>query len=464
MTEATTTAANAAVDYAHANRDTFLKGFMELLAIPSVSTDLAYKADIERCADWVVAEMTRIGLRNARKIATDGHPVIYGEWLDAGADKPTVLIYAHYDVQPIDPIEAWETPPFEPSVREGRLYARGAADDKCGVWGTLKTLEAMFGAHGTLPVNVKMFYEGEEETGSPNMEAFVTANKDLLKADIFILCDGGFDPEKLQTTYALRGIAALEVTVTGPGRDLHSGEFGGAVHNPLHMIGKIIGSFHDDSGRIQIPGYYDAVRGLTATEKTNLDAIWEPRLSELQERTGVKRFWAESLGSFAERVSGLPTLEVNGVWGGYQGEGTKTVIPSVGGFKITTRLVPDQNPQEIARKVQDYVESFATDTVTITTKVLALGWPVTLDFEGPIANALNKAYQTTVGTAPVWIRSGGSIPIGGMFQHALTVPLTSLGFGAGDNYHAPNEYVRLDDFFLAVDTLIHLLYNLAETA
>jgi len=454
--------AEKAIEYARANQEKVLSGLVELLRIPSISTDSAYKADIERCADWVVGEMTRVGLKYARKFATAGHPVVYGEWLEAGADKPTIVIYAHYDVQPVDPLDLWETPPFEPAIRDGWLYARGACDDKCGVWGVLTALEAMFAANGSLPVNVKLFFEGEEEIASPNMQPFVAANKDLLKGDLFILCDGPFEPDDPVLDYALRGVTAVEVKITGPDHDVHSGSFGGAVHNPLHLAGKIIGSFHDAAGRIQIPGFYEPVQPLSAAEKASLDAIWEPKVAELQARTGAPKFWAESQGSFAVRTTALPTLDVNGVWGGYQGEGVKTIIPSEAGFKVTMRLVPDQNPRDIARLFEEYIHSFATDTLKIATRVQSASWPCTLVYDGPLAEALNRAFLATCGKPIRWTRVGGSIPIGGMFQHELGVPMVGLGLGAGDKFHAPNEYLRLDDFSTAIETLIHYVYNAAE--
>ena len=262
--------AQKAIDYAHAHREPYMEGFQELLRIPSVSTDPSYKPELERCADWIVVEMGRIGFKNCRKIATTGHPVVYGDWLEAGADKPTVLIYAHYDVQPVDPLNLWETPPFEPSFRDGKLYARGAVDDKSGVFVNLKALESILNVDGKLPVNIKLFFEGEEESGSPNMHPFVAANKDLLKADLLVLCDGGFDKHLPTITYSGRGIVGAEVTITGPDHDLHSGVYGGVVHNPLHVVGQIIASFHDNEGHIRIPGYYDSVRDLSASELANL--------------------------------------------------------------------------------------------------------------------------------------------------------------------------------------------------
>ncbi len=454
--------AGKVIAYMRANQAAFLEGFKALLAIPSISTDPAYKAEMERCAAWIAEEMTRIGLQQARVIPTGGHPVVYSEWLEAGAGKPTVAIYAHYDVQPVDPLELWETPPFEASIREGRIYARGTCDDKCGVWGTLKVLEAIFAVEGKLPFNVKLMFEGEEETGSPSMEPFVAANKEQLKADVFVMCDGGFTPDDPELAYALRGIVDVEVKVSGPDHDLHSGEFGGVVENPLHVAGKIIGAFHDSTGRVQIPGFYDPVQALSKTEKANLDAIWNPREADLLKRAGVKRFWAETLGSYAERTTALPTLEVNGMWGGYQGEGSKTVIPAEAGFKVSMRLVPDQNPNEVARQFEDFVHSFESDTIQIQTTVQSAGWPFTMAYEGPIADALRQAFAATMPKPVRWTRIGASAAIGGMFQQQLGVPMVDMGLGTGENYHAPNEYQRLDHYDVALDTMIHFLYNVAE--
>lgn len=455
------TAAQPALDYAHTHRDAYLDGFKELLRIPSVSTDPAYKADLERCADWVVAEMTRIGLKNCRAMPTDGHPVVYGEWLDAGADKPTVLIYAHYDVQPVDPLDLWVTPPFEPTLREGNLYARGAVDDKSGVFVNLKALESIFATDGKLPVNVKLFFEGEEESGSPDMHPFVAAHKDLLQADLLILCDGEFDKNQPSITYSGRGIVAAEVKVTGPDHDLHSGMYGGVVHNPLHVVGKIIGSFHDDQGRIQIPGYYDAVRPMTATEQATLDQVWPLTSEHYLAKSGTNHYWAEALGSIPVRATAQPTLEVNGMWGGYQGPGTKTVIPSEAGFKVTMRLVSDQDPNVIADMFKQYVLGFASDTASIEVTTMAEGYPLKGLFEGAGVEVVQQAFEATLGKRALMERTGGSIPIAGMFQRELGIPMTHLGLGPGENIHSPNEYIRVDEFYLSIDTVIRLYYNCA---
>jgi acetylornithine deacetylase/succinyl-diaminopimelate desuccinylase-like protein len=456
------TAAQRALEHAKTQRSAYMSGFSELLRIPSISTDPNYKAEVARCADWVRDEMLRIGLKNCQTIPTDGHPVVYGEWLEAGADKPTVLIYAHYDVQPVDPLNLWVTPPFEPTERDGKLYARGSEDDKAGVWANLKAIESILAVDGKLPVNVKLFFEGEEESGSPNMHPFVAGNKELLNADLFVLCDGEFVRDQPSIVYSGRGIVAAEVTLTGPDHDLHSGTYGGTVHNPLHLAGKIIGSFHDDAGRIQIPGYYDAVRDLTAAELANLEQLWARTGPQFKERSGAAHFWGESVASTAVRATALPTLDVNGMWGGYQGPGTKTVLPSKAGFKVTMRLVNDQDPVEIGRMFKDYVMSFATETVSIEVSVPVAGYPFSTQFEGAGVEAVQQALVATVGKRALMERAGGSVPIAGMFQRELGIPMTHLGLGPGDNIHSPNEYIIIEDFYLAIDTAIHVLYNLTS--
>lgn len=452
-----------ALDYARANRRAFMDGFQQLLRIPTVSTEPVHEGDVQRCAEWLVAEMDGLGFDGCRTIETEGHPVVYGEWLRAGADKPTVLVYAHYDVQPVDPLAAWETPPFEPAVRDGKLYARGSIDDKVGVWANLKAIESILAAQGTLPVNVKLIFEGEEEIASPHMPAFVRDHKELLDADYLVLCDGFFDPQRPTITYALRGIVAAEVTVRGPDHDLHSGKYGGTVHNPLHVVGKMVGSFHDDAGRVQIPGFYDDVRRLSAEESKRMHETWQEVQANVKREAGVGHFWAQELGSFPQRQTALPSLDVNGMWGGYQGPGVKTIIPGGAGFKVTVRLVPDQDPREIAQKLGSYVMDFAGDTVDVATEIKATSWPVTMDVQGPLLEAVQRALQATTGKRALLLRGGGSIPIGGMFQQELAIPMSNLALGSGDNVHAPNEFIYVDDFYLGIDTLIHFYHEVAQT-
>ncbi len=454
--------AQPAIDHAHANHDSYMEGYKELLRIPSISTDPAFKAEVERCAEWVKTEMERIGFNNCQVLPTAGHPVVYGDWLEAGADKPTVLIYAHYDVQPVDPLNLWVTPPFEPTLRDGKLYARGAVDDKSGVFLNLKALESIFAVDGKLPVNVKLFFEGEEESGSPNMAPFVAANKELIQADLLILCDGGFDKVMPTIGYGGRGIVATEVHITGPDHDLHSGMYGGVVQNPLHVVGKIVGSFHDDEGQVAIPGYYDAVLPIDDSELTSLQKTWDVIGEKYQADSGAKHFWGESIASFPVRVTSLPTLEVNGIWGGYSGPGTKTVIPSKAGFKVTMRLVNNQNPAEIAELFKNYVLSFASDTAEIEVKILTYGWPFRGLLDGAAVEALQQALESTIGKRALMERSGGSIPIGGMFQRELGIPLTNFGLGSGDNIHSPNEYMNAEDFDKAMEAMIRVYYNLSD--
>ncbi|MBL8118032.1 MAG: dipeptidase [Anaerolineae bacterium] len=451
----------SAINYAHHHKEESIEGFIKLLGFPSVSADPAYKKDILACANWLVSELKRIGFDNCHTIDTDGHPVVYAEWLKAGADKPTVLVYDHYDVQPVDPLNLWKSEPFEAEVREGRLYARGATDNKAGVWGNLKVFEALLAANGTLPLNVKILIEGEEESGSPNMEPFVASNKELLKADIMVNCDGDFEPANPTLCYAGRGIISAEVKVTGPKADLHSGTFGGVVQNPLHVAGKIIGAFHDDEGRVRIPGYYDTVATVDDAERQRIHAGWQPE--RMQKDAGVPLTWGSTIAPDAERATVYPTLDINGMTGGYQGPGTKTIIPAEASFKVTMRLVPDQNPHEIAQAFKRYVESFATDTVKVTVDIGEEAWPFVMETEGQYVEAVQDALQSVINRRAQLTRAGGSIPILGMFNRLIGVPMVSFGYGEGDNIHSPNEYVVVDSFFQAIEAGIRLYHNLAKT-
>jgi len=324
-----------AIDYLHETQDKMMEDYKELLRFPSISTDPAYADDVKACADWIVGQLEAMGFDNCEAIETAGLPVVYGEWLKAGADKPTILVYAHYDVQPVDPLPLWLSQPFEGEIRDGNMYARGASDNKAGVWGNLKTFEALLRANGALPVNIKIMFEGEEESGSPSIEAFVEANKERLQADALLNCDGNLKPDDPQFTYAGRGIVSAEVRVTGPSADIHSGLYGGLVQNPLHVAGKIIDSLHDDEGRVQLPGYYDSLVEVSAAEKARIAAGFQE--DSLKEGAGVEQFWGEAIAPASERATVYPTLDVNGMWGGYQGAGNKTIIPAEAGIKITIR-------------------------------------------------------------------------------------------------------------------------------
>lgn len=452
----------SAITYSHHHKEEALEGFIKLLSFPSISADPAYKKDIVACANWIVAELKRIGFDNCRAMPTNGHPVVYAEWLKAGADKPTVLVYDHYDVQPVDPLNLWKSEPFGSDIREGRLYARGAHDNKAGVWGNIKTFEAMLAANGTLPVNIKILFEGEEESGSPNMDAFVEANQELLKADVMLNCDGDFDPNDPHMSYAGRGIISAEVRLKGPKADLHSGGFGGLVQNPLHVAGTIIASFHDADGRIQIPGYYDTLVPVDAEEHKRIYDGWQAE--RMEKDAGVPMVWGRTIAPDPERGTIYPTVEVNGMWGGYQGPGSKTIIPAEAGFKVTMRLVPDQNPKAIAEAFKAYVLGFATETVTVSVEIFEEAWPFRMQTEGPYLEAVQLALESTIGKRAKLVRGGGSIPILGTFNRMIGIPITGFGYGEGDNIHSPNEYVVVDSFFLAVEAGIRMYHNMAATA
>lgn len=451
------------VKYAHQHHDQFLAEFKELLRIPSISTDPAYAEQVGQAADWLVDEMKRIGLQNCQVIPTTGHPVVYGDWLQAGPEQPTVLIYAHYDVQPVDPLEDWVTGPFEPTVRDDKLFARGSIDDKVGVFTHLKAIESVLQTVGQLPINVKLIFEGEEEIGSPSAEAFIQEHQALLAADVLVLSDGGSPKDQPLMTTSIRGMAALEVEVTGPERDLHSGAYGGVVHNPVHLVGKIIGALHDEAGRIQVPRLYDDVLPLTPQEQ---QAALEQQQKHAQgyepSFIGVPQLWGQPEEALVERFSAQPSCDVNGVYGGYSGPGTKTIIPSQAGFKLTLRLVANQDPKDVAAKVVKFIEGFAVPTLDLKVEVKGTGWFAQSALDSAAIRAAAQAIETTWGQPPAMVRNGGSVPIIGLMQRVLNLQYVPLGFGDGKNVHAPNEYLHLSHFGRGIDTAIHFYFNLAE--
>ncbi len=450
-----------ALDHAHANRDRYVEQLFDLLRIPSISTLSEHKPDIARAAQWLADDMARAGFQNARVISTAGNPVVYGEWLGAGKEAPTVLIYGHYDVQPVDPLELWQTPPFEPQVRDGEIYARGASDDKGQAFVHIKAVESMLAANGRLPVNVKILLEGEEEVGSPSLTPFVLANKDLLAATSGLISDGRIiSSDQPSIVYALRGMAYMEIRVRGPRRDLHSGSYGGSVHNPAQVVAEIIAALHDVNGTITIPGFYDRVRPLSAQERAALAKV-PYTTAQWQEETGLTDPWGEPDFTLLERISARPTCEVNGMWGGFQGEGGKTIIPAEAGAKISMRLVPDQDPDEIARLFADYVKKLAGNHVQVEVIQHHGAWPAITPIHSPEMTAASKAYETVWGVPPVFTREGGSIPIVATFQQELGIPVVLMCFGLDDNVHSPNEHFKLDHFIKGIDTAIHYFYNLA---
>lgn len=452
---------SAAIEQARRNRAANLDGFKALLRFPSISQDAAYKDRLQACAAWIVAQMQRIGLENCEALPTAGHPIVYGDWLHAGIDQPTILIYAHYDVQPVGDASLWQTAPFEATIVDGRLVARGAVDDKCGVWVNLAAIEAIMRAAGSLPVNIKLFFEGEEELGSRNTGRFVAANKALLAADALIICDGPFSPRQPVIGTAVRGAISGEVKVKGPPHDLHSGRYGGAVQNPVHVLAGIINSFHDADGRVRIAGFYDDIQPLSEDARRDLEKLWQTIGPPLEAGAGVEAFWGDAMGSFAQRTTTLPTLDVSGVFGGYAGEGNRAIIPAAAGFKVTIRTVAGQDSEVIWKRFRQHLRGFETPAIEIDVALLGMAHPFLMAEDGREARALQSALRAALGAEAMLMRHGGSLPIGGLLQRELDLPVTMFGFGAGDHSHAPNEYIVLDDFYLAIEVAIHLFFALS---
>lgn len=453
-----------ALEYAKTHQDDFCDQLFDFLRIPSISTLSERRDDIQKAANWLAANMTEAGFEDVQVMPTAGHPVVYGQWLGAGEGVPTVLVYGHYDVQPVDPLDLWDSPPFEPQIRDGAIFARGASDDKGQAFIHVKAVESILAANGGLPVNVKVILEGEEEIGSPNLEAFVIEHCDLLAADTSLISDGRIiSPDQPSIVYGLRGMAYMEIVVRGPKRDLHSGSYGGSVHNPAQVIGEIIGKLHDENGTITIPGFYYNVRSLSDEEREALAEV-PYTLAQWQNETGLETPWGESEFSLLERTAARPTCEVNGIWGGFQGEGGKTIIPAEAGAKISMRLVPDQDPERIARLFEDYVRELAGPHVEMEVNNLVGAWPAITPIDSPAMAAARTAYTAAWGVEPVFTREGGSIPIVAVFQIELNAPVVLMGFGLDDNVHSPNENFRLDHFYKGIDTIIHYLYALAKRA
>jgi acetylornithine deacetylase/succinyl-diaminopimelate desuccinylase-like protein len=450
-------------DYLTAARARQLEELIELLEIPSVSTDPAHRDDVAKAARWLANHMQAIGLENVEIIATDGHPIVYGDWLHAGADQPTVLVYGHYDVQPVDPLNLWETPPFAPTVREGKLFARGASDDKGQTFIHLKAVEALLATTGALPVNVKFLLEGEEEVGSSGLMAYVPEHQEKLAADVGLISDSHIlAPEQPSILYGLRGTWTGEVIVTGPASDLHSGVYGGVVHNPNQALAEMLAALHDESGRVAVPGFYDNVRVLDDAERALLAEVPHGEAEILQE-TGVPAIWGEDGYTVVERIGARPTLEINGMWGGFTAPGFKTVIPSQAHAKISCRLIPTQDPHEIGALLADYLQTIAPSTVQVEVKPHHVGYPFLSSPDGPALQAASAAYEQVFGRKPLFTLEGGSIPIVVVFQQALDMPIVLMGFGLpDDNLHAPNEKLDLANFYRGISTSIAFLGELAK--
>ena len=450
------------IDFAARERVRFYRELDEFLRIPSVSAKSEHDADTAHAADWVRERLVRAGL-DAEVIATPGHPVVVGEWRGAGPRAPTVLIYGHYDVQPVEPLELWDTPPFAPDIRDGRIYARGSADDKGQLFLHIKALEAHLATRGRLPVNVVVLAEGEEEVGSPNLVPFVRQHRDRLAADTVVISDSAmFAPGIPSLLFSLRGLAYFEIHAAGPASDLHSGAYGGAVLNPANALARIIGELHDETGRITIPGFYDDVR--TPPQDT-LDGIRGLPFDAdgYAREVGTVAAGGEHAYSPLERLWIRPSCDVNGMWAGYTGEGAKTVLPARASAKVSFRLVPDQSPDRVKVLLEEHMARVAPPGIRITVVELHGGRPWLAQPEGPLFAAAANALERSFGARPVLTGEGGSIPIVVELEEILGANSLLLGFALpGANMHAPNEWFATDCFEKGIDTLIHLYDELAQ--
>ena len=418
----------------------------DFLRIPSVSARREHRTDMVRAADWLARSLTDAGL-GTTIFPTAGHPIVVGEWREAGEGAPTVLVYGHYDVQPAEPLELWTSPPFEPTERDGRLYARGSVDDKGQLYLHVKAVEAHLRVRGTLPVNVIVLAEGEEEVGSENLESFIADHAERLACDAVVISDSAmFAPGIPSILSSLRGLAYVQIDVQGPSGDLHSGMYGGAVVNPAMALARILSTFHDEHGRVAIPGFYDAVQPWPQAVREQMRGL--PFADdELRDEVGVPSLAGEAGYTTLERLWTRPTCEVNGLLSGYTGEGAKTVLPAKAMAKVSCRLVPDQTPDAIARLLTEHVARVAPAGVRVTVSTLHGGRPWRADLEGPLYDAARSALEAAFGREPVIVGEGGSIPVVGDFERILHAPVLLMGFGLpGENAHAPDEWISVDNF------------------
>ena len=454
---------NEALQYATAHRDQFLVELKDLLAIPSISALPEYKPDVERAARWLADHFTSLGLGNAQVNSTPRHPIVTAEWLEAGPHKPTVLIYGHYDVQPVDPIELWHSDPFKAEVRDNYLYARGASDDKGQTFIHLKTIESYLKSSGRLPVNVKLIIEGEEEVGGPNLDAFVELHQEQLKADVAVISDTSMlEPTRPSIIYGLRGLCYIQVEVTGPARDLHSGQYGGAVYNPIQALCEMLASLKDQTGHITVPGFYDKVLPLSESERRTLAAV-PFSAAKFQQDTGVNGLWGEEGYTPLEQITARPTLEINGIWGGFEGEGSKTVLPARAGAKVSCRLVADQDHYEIADLLQTHLKKIAPPQVKVETRRLHGGHGALINLDSKYMQTAHKVLKQVFGNAPIYERDGGSIPVVATFQKVLGIDSIMLGFGLpDDNLHSPDERFYLPNFHNGIAAVIQYLDEIGK--
>lgn len=439
-------------DYIDTNRETFREELFDFLRIPSISTSSEHKDDIHDAARFLLGQLESLNIDRTELFETNGNPIVYGE-LTTDTTNPTVLVYGHYDVQPPDPLDLWETQPFEPTVRNGNIYARGASDDKGQSFTHVKALEAYLASGEPFPANIKFIFEGEEEIGSPNLVPFVESHKELLACDMILISDTAmFAEDTPSITYGLRGLAYMEVEIHGPNRDLHSGVYGGAVENPANVLADIIGRLKDEEGVIRIPGFYDDVKELTGEERKAYQKLPFDE-SAYKKNLGLNALHGEKGYSTLERATARPTLDVNGLWSGYQGEGAKTVLPSKAGAKISMRLVPDQDHRTIAQLFTQHVKSLAPETVSVTVSEHHGGHPAMTDLSFYGLKAAAEAFEAVYDKEPFFTREGGSIPIVADFQNILGAQSILMGFGLNsDAIHSPNEKFALKDFYRGIRT------------
>jgi len=449
--------------YARQHSERSLNQLFDFIRIPSVSTLPERAADVRRAAEWLAANLSQAGFERVEVVPTSGHPIVYAEWMGAGPSAPTVLVYGHYDVQPADMADCWDSNPFEPILRDGFIYARGASDDKGQVFAQVKAAEALL-ATGGAPVNLKFIVEGEEEVSSLHLGDFVRQNAERLKADVCVISDTGMPSiDQPAICYSLRGLAYMELHVWGPAHDLHSGSYGGSVHNPAQALAEIIAALHKPDGSVSVPGFYDDVLPLSPEERA---AINQRGMTEeaWRRETGADQPWGEAGYTIEERIGARPTLEINGMVSGFYGDGAKTVLPARALAKISCRLVANQNPQRIYELVRDYIAQLTPPTVRSELRLLHTGAPAYTDINTPAMRAAVVAYQKQWGASPIFIRGGGSIPIVADFQTQLGLPVVLLGFGlTGDGAHGPNERFSVEMFHRGIATAIQFFQEISQS-
>ena len=451
-----------ALTYASEHQADFLEDLKAFLRIPSISTLPENDSDVAQAAEWVAEQLKSLNFDSVAVMPTAGHPVVFGQSMQAGPQAPTILVYGHYDVQPVDPLEQWSSDPFDPEVRGDDLFARGASDMKGQLAAHLKAVEALVRTQ-ELPVNLKYLVEGEEEIGSPNLESFIEQNKALLACDFCLNTDSGiFDPDTPSITYALRGLVYFDIRLQGPAGDLHSGTFGGAVDNPAIVLAELIAGMRDEDKRITLPGFYDDVRPLSEEARADLAQLPQPD-EWWQQQTGASALDGEAGYTATERATARPTLDVNGLLSGFTGEGSKTVLPARAMAKISMRLVPDQRVDKVHKSLQDYLEAKAPPTISWEIEALTGNNPAVVERDSEGMRAASRALELVWGRRPLLTRDGGSVPVVGMLQESLGVDSLMLGFGMpDDNIHAPNEKLHLPNFRRGIETYIHFMCEIAS--